>query len=291
MEVLNLKTKLLFFLLVVIAIIFYTYDNKAESERSDLPTLHSSHAIILNDDSGNILLDVGADELIYPASITKIMTAILAIEYFEDLDEKLEIDDKILSALAQKNASVAGFEAGETVTVEDLLYGTLLASGADATTTLANAISGSEENFAEMMNDKAIVLKMNNTHFVNASGLHNTDHFSTVNDLAKLLIYALENKTFKKIFTTESYLAAPSTFHPDGLQISSSLFRKVNNTSENDWKLLGGKTGYTPEAGICLASYVEKNGNNYLVITVGAKGQASNYPYHVEDAITIYNWI
>lgn len=285
---LYLKLKLLLLLSIVGAIVFYVNQSEVVSELPDVPNLHSKQALLLHVDSGKLLLEQGGDEKIYPASLTKIMTAILAIEYFDDLDQQLSIDGTILKTLKKQNASVAGFNEEEVVTVKDLLYGTLLSSGADATTTLANAISGSEENFSKMMNDKAIILKMKNTHFKNASGLHDPEHYSSVSDIAKLLTYALENKKFKRIFTSEQYLTAPTISHIDGLQLQNSLFSKINNYDKTDWKLLGGKTGYTPEAGMCLATLVKKKGKEYILITVGAEGQSWSYPYHVEDAVNVF---
>lgn len=282
---------MLLVLILGVAIFYITQNNKAESVRTNVPDLHSKQAILMNLKNEKVIFEVGANKIIYPASLTKIMTAILAIEYFDDLNTTLQINGEMLQDLEKQNASVAGFKAGESVTVKDLLYGTLLASGADATTTLANAISGNEKNFAEMMNDKAIILKMNNTHFVNASGLHDDQHYSTVNDMAKLLTYALDNKAFKKIFTTEKYLTSTTLEHPQGLVIQNSIFNKVAKKRIGNWRFLGGKTGYTPEAGICLASYAKKGNRSYILITVGAKLEASSIPYHVEDAISIYSWL
>ena len=262
---------------------FFLYANNTTEDvetEVDIPLLHSQNAILF-DESGQVLYEKNADVIIYPASLTKIMTAIVAIEENEDLQKHAMIDAKTIATFTAQHASMAGFKAGDLVTVEDLLYGTILPSGADATATLANVIAGSEAAFVSMMNDKARALGMNDTHFVNVSGLHDDEHVSSVRDLSKLFRYAIENPEFYKILTTRSYITAV----PDKLTMSSSLYTKLPGV-EN--AILGGKTGYTPEAGLCLASLIEKNGKRYLLVTTNATGHVWSEPYHVEDALSVH---
>lgn len=282
------KSIIIFLCFFGIMYIIFSHTNQVEGLKN-ISNLYSQNAILVEYKTGKVLYEKDADQIIYPASLTKIMTVLLAIENFDDYDKKLIIDQKVLDDLAIQNASVAGFQAGDEVTVEDLLYGAILSSGADATTTLAIAISGSEENFAKLMNKKAKNLGMDNTNFVNASGLHDENHYSTIKDLSKLVTYALKNEKFKKIFTTSSYITKPLKSTPSGLVISSTLFTKLwNSTLENGATIIGGKTGYTPQAGLCLASLAKKDGNEYIFITVNANGE-SKYAYHIEDAILVYS--
>ena len=246
---------------------FFLYANKTTEDavaEVEIPLLHSQNAILF-DESGRVLYEKNADAIIYPASLTKIMTAIVAIEESDDLQKHAMIDAKTITTFTAQHASMAGFKAGDLVTVEDLLYGTILPSGADATATLANVIAGSEAAFVSLMNDKARKLGMNDTHFVNVSGLHDDEHVSSVRDLSKLFRYAIENPEFYKILTTRSYITAV----PDKLTMSSSLYTKMPGV---EGAILGGKTGYTPEAGLCLASLIEKNGKRYLFVTTNAIG-------------------
>lgn len=282
------KSIIMFLCLLGFAFIIFSNTNHVEGLKN-ISNLYSQNAILVQTKSGKVLYEKNADQMIYPASLTKIMTVLLAIEHFDDYDKKLIINQKVLDDLTFQNASVAGFQAGDEVTIEDLLYGAMLSSGADATTTLAVAISGSEENFAKLMNKKAKKLGMNQTNFVNASGLHDENHYSTLNDLTKLLTYALKNEKFKQIFTTSSYITKPLKSSPSGLVLSSTLFTKLwKPTLENGATIIGGKTGYTPQAGLCLASLAKKDGNEYIFITVNAKGE-SKYAYHIEDAILVYS--
>ncbi len=267
---------------ICIVVFLFYYTNKIyELAQLELPSLHSHNALLLNE-QGEVLYEKNADAIIYPASLTKIMTAIVAIEMTEDLQRQTIVEPQTIANYTAQNASMAGFQAGDFVTMEDLLYGTLLASGADATGTLADAIAGSEDKFVTLMNNKAQELGMHDTHFVNTSGLHDEAHVSSVRDISKLLRYALENPIFYQIFTSKSY----TTHVPNELIITNSLFTKVPSV---DGPILGGKTGYTPEAGLCLASIIEKEGKSFLFITTNAPTYIWTPPPHIEDALTAYD--
>lgn len=275
--------KKLFILCCLCATAFFLYANKSTEDieiEVEIPSLHSQNVILLNE-SGQSLYEKNADAIIYPASLTKIMTAIVAIEESDDLQKHAMIDAKTISTYTAQYASMAGFKAGDLVTIEDLLYGAILPSGADATATLANVIAGSEAAFVSLMNDKAQELGMNDTHFVNVSGLHHDAHVSSVRDLSKLFRYASENILFYNILTTKSYITAV----PDKLTMSSTLYTKMAGVED---AVLGGKTGYTPEAGLCLASLLEKNGERYFLITTNALGNVRSEPLHVQDALSVH---
>ncbi|UPW81506.1 D-alanyl-D-alanine carboxypeptidase family protein [Lysinibacillus sp. Ag94] len=277
-----MKKFVLFCFICAVAFFFY-YTNHIATEQTpvELPSLHSKNALLLNE-KGDVLFEKNADDIIYPASLTKIMTAIVAIEMTTDLQKQTIVKPQTISKFTAQNASMAGFKAGDFVTIEDLLYGTLLASGADATGTLADALAGSEEAFVTLMNKKAQELGLNDTHFVNASGLHDPAHVSSVRDLSKLFRYAIKNPTFYQILTSKSYI----THVPNELTITSSLLARI---PVGEGTILGGKTGYTPEAGLCLASIIEKDGKQYIFVTTNANGQAWTPPFHIEDALTAYD--
>ena len=183
----------------------------------------SRHAILLDAQSGRVLAQKRADERTAPASLTKMMTVLLAIETEPDLDKQVTLPEDIFPALQTEKASMAGFVPDETVTVRDLLYGAMLPSGAECCEALAQLVSGSEENFAALMNQKAAELGMKNTHFTNATGLTDTEHYSSAADMAKLLQAALHNTTFRTIFTTEHYTTTATAQHPEGVSLTSTL--------------------------------------------------------------------
>ncbi len=248
--------------------------------------IYSSSAL-LTDMDGNVLFSVDPDSKQYPASLSKIMTAILAIENIDDLKKMTTVPSSIFDYITAQDASVAGFSPNESVCYFDLLYGTLLSSGAECCLTLANDVAGSEEAFVEMMNTKASELGMSGTHFTNVCGLHDSELYSTASDMNKLLCYALKNEEFKKIFTTSSKKAL-SSMHTDGLTLVSTMFSAMSSPDFRGGKIMGGKTGYTDEAGLCLASMAEIDGKEYILVTMGALGSHITEPYHVYDAVKVY---
>ena len=259
-------------------------------EDADFPQIKSDFVYMVDMDTGQVMIDKGSEDQIYPASMTKMMTLLVAIENAPALDSTMTLGPEVFAGLAEAHASVAGFKQGETVSVKDLLYGLFLPSGADAAQALALEEAGSETAFVGLMNEKAAELGMTGTHFVNTSGLHDPDHYTTLRDLETLMRYALENPTFNEIFQTRRYTATPS-LHTGGLVWESTLFAKISSTDpakiDND-SILGGKTGYTNPAGLCLASIAEKNGTRYMLIT--AHAPVSNTPYHILDADHIYDY-
>ena len=254
-------------------------------------SLHSPHAILVCLDDHTILMQKKGEEKIYPASLTKMMMAIVAIENMPDLQQKIKLPRSMFQDLSDADATMAGFQPDEQVRAIDLLYGTLLPSGAECCIGLANQIAGSEQNFVKMMNQKAVNLGMNNTHFANATGLHDKNHYTTVKDLATLLSYALKNNTFRKIFTSSRHTTQPTNKNPDGITFYSTLFGKMDDQGIIDGKILGGKTGYTDEAGLCLASLAKKGGQEYVLVTAGARGNHKSEQYNITDALTVYNSI
>ncbi len=260
-----------------------------ERGRGALRNLNSPNAVLIDAETGDILEGYNSGKRIYPASLTKIMTAVLAVEYTEDMEEIIALPSGFFQKLYGENASMAGFEPGEQVRLMDLLYGILLPSGAECCLAFAERISGSEEEFAGLMNEKAAELGMKDTRFCNSTGLHETGHYSTAEDIAVLLRYAVKNDRFREAFTSESYHTMPSEAHPDGFTFTSSMFRHLNGTEISNGAVLGGKTGYTPEAGLCLASLAEVSGKEYILVTAGAGGNHETEPYHVMDAVNVYN--
>lgn len=251
--------------------------------------IQSKNALLVRLKDHRVLLDLNGEEKVYPASMTKIMTALIAIENIKDFNVKIRLDPNLFSSLYNRNASLAGFAPGEEATAEALLYGCLLPSGAEASASLAAYVAGSPKAFVDMMNQKAAVLGMNHTHFCNVTGLHDPDHYTTMRDMAVLLEYALQNETFRKAFTTAKYTVTPTEQNPKGLTFYSTLLaRKQTAVEFRGGTILGGKTGYTGEAGLCLASLAEKNGNEYILITAGAQGKSGGEPLHIQDALKIY---
>ncbi|MGN0620847.1 MAG: D-alanyl-D-alanine carboxypeptidase family protein [Porcipelethomonas sp.] len=244
----------------------------------------SKYAVLLDVDENKVLAERKADEIIYPASMTKIMTLIVAVENMGSLDDTFTMTYDILSPLVYEDASRAGFEEGETITVEDMLYGAVLPSGADATIGLAECICGSEESFVELMNEKAKSMGLKNTHFTNTSGLHNDDHYSTATEIAMILEYAMQNELCRKILSTYQYTTSKTKEHPEGIPLESTMFSRMYGDEVEGVLIEGGKTGYTDEAENCLASFAVKDGHEYVAVTTGSY----SHWLTIYDAFEIY---
>lgn len=287
---------MVFFILLGIRQMFeYTAENVEAPGDENLPGaggslnhLYSSCAILAERDSGRILAEKHAEKKIYPASLTKIMTALLVVEYMENPDEVTVVPEYFFPELYAEEASLAGFGPGERVCVRDLLYGILLPSGAECCRAAADWIAGSEEVFVGMMNEKAKELGMNHTHFCNSTGLHDADHYSTVKDIFVLLRYALEKEAFREAFTCSQYSVLPSDQHPEGFTFTSTLSPFWDQIQISGGEFLGGKTGYTKEAGLCLASLGLVRGKEYILVTANAEGSHDTEPFHVLDAEAVY---
>lgn len=254
----------------------------------EMSGINSPYAVLMQVKGGKIIGNMKGDEKIYPASMTKIMTVIVAIENLDDLDQEITLTQEMFQGLYEQDATQAGFQPGETVRAIDLLYGAMLPSGAECCIALADTVGGSRDGFVDMMNKKAQKLGMNGTHFCDTTGLHDPDHYSTVRDIAVLLRYALRNDTFREIIESPRHSTGVTNIHPSGITYYSTMFKNLSDTSVTGGKILGGKTGYTSEAGLCLASFAEIYDREYILVTAGAAGNTGS-PLHVEDAVTIYN--
>lgn len=246
--------------------------------------LTSDYAYVMDPDTGQILLDKGSTDRIYPASMTKIMTAIAALDAAPDLDAVITVTDEMLAGLYEANASVVGYRAGDTPTVRDLLYGTILPSGADAVNALAVYTSGSVDAFVALMNEKAAELGMNDTHFANPTGLHDDSHYSTCRDIAVLLEYALQNETFRTVFETERWTDSLGNI------LEATILPYTTAYAIDLPGFAGDKTGYTLEGGHAMASLSELNGMHIIIIT--AHAMTGMYePSHLYDASRILTWL
>lgn len=232
--------------------------------------LNSKAYYLWNDTLGVVIEERAADEVVPVASLTKIMTALITLEQ-RGLDEIVTITPEMLSGLEE--FAIVGLQIGQKLTVEELLYATMLPSAGDAAQALAISTSGSIQDFAEAMNARARELGMSRTQFSNPVGF-DEENYSTPHDIALLLKEALNNPRFREIFETrEKYLP--------------SLGRSVKKTFALEEPITGGKTGFTNAAGRCLASAATVEGADYILVTVGAAVAGQN----VDDAKAIYQMV
>lgn len=245
----------------------------------------SQSVIVINCDTNSVVASRNASVKCYPASTTKIMTILTAVEHITDYNKTFKFSYEITDPFFRQEATMAGFKDQEAVNMTDMLYGAILPSGADATAGLAISIAGSEEKFVKLMNEKADDLGLKNTHFTNASGLYDSEHYTTAEDMAVIIRAAMQNELCKKILSTYQYTTASTPQNPDGIQLTSTLFSYMYGTEPEGSDILGGKTGYVGEAGYCIASFGKSdNGTEYVCVTL--KGQ-SLWPT-VYDQINLY---
>lgn len=222
------------------------------------PAISAQTAIMVEANSGEVLYEKNADEKAYPASITKIMTALLAVEN-GDLDKK----GKVSKNAAGVEGSSIYLEAGEKIPLRDLVYGLMLRSGNDAAVAIAEAIGGSKNNFVIMMNRKARELGAYNTHFANPNGLHDPDHYTTARDMALISMAAMKNTEFKKVAGTKSWVA----------DRGEGKYNYFYNKNKVVYQYEGGngiKIGYTKAAGRTLVASSERNGMELICVVMNA---------------------
>ena len=248
-------------------------DNYREINYKDL-NMTTRYGLLVDVDNNTILAGSNYDKKIYPASLTKVMSLIVAMENAPEDKAKFKFTNKHLTPLKDDNAQRVGFEAGESVSFEDLVYGTVLVSGADATVGLANIVAGSEDEFVKLMNKKAEELGLEGTHFTNASGLHDEDHYSTLKDMAVIMEYALSQEKCRRVLTTSTYTTSKTEYHPDGIELYSLVSVRMqgywvdcDRDGGQDADVLGGKTGFTDEAGYAIELIVSYKKHTYLCIT------------------------
>lgn len=264
--------KILIFLIIILTINI----NYVNAEEFDIT---SRNVILYNLNDSNILYEKESNQKVPIASLTKIMTTITAIENIDNLDEKVTITSQVFNGIEEY--AQAGLKIGDKVTYKDLLYGVMLPSGADAVNALVLNISKNEDDFIKLMNDKASKIGLKNTKFDNPIGMDSKDNYSTAQDLATLLIYALKNDTFKTIYTTKKY-----TIDNLNLTLKSTLLTYGKSLDVS--KITGAKSGFTDQAGLCLSSIASIDDVNYLLIVLGSN--TSSKANAIKDSLEIYNY-
>ncbi len=267
---------------IFIAILtFFTLLNPLGFNNVSALSINSPYCYVYNLTTDQALYSKNANEKIYPASMTKIMTAMVALDYIDDLSEVVTLEAYDFKGLWEAGASVANFKVGEKATYRDLIYGIILPSGADACRAIARALFGTEEKMAEAMNKKAAELGLKNTHFVNTSGLHDKDHYTTVYEMGIITKEALKDPFFKEVFSTRTYRSEISDRY-----MASSILKFQWRSGVSIKHIIGCKTGYTSDSKSCLSALVDCDGNEVIVVL--ARADSSNT--YVADAKTLKNY-
>lgn len=259
-----------FLLSVLLATLFLTPQTYALEE----PTLDARNALLMDETNGRMLYGKAEKEKAYPASITKVMTALLVLEAVDRGD--LSVSQPITASYEAANSidedsSTAGIEEGEVLTVEQLLYCLLVVSANEAANILAEAVSGSVTDFVALMNQRAAELGCEGTHFANTNGLPDPDHYTTAWDIYLIAREAMKHDLFMTICGSKSY-DVPATNKSDVRELHST------NALISNWRMLGYlydyadglKTGFTDEAGYCLVASALKDGRRFISVVLGS---------------------
>lgn len=251
--------------------------------------LPSKHAVVIDLQTGAILAEKSADTVISPASMTKIMTLLVAAEHVADrLDETYTMTIDISDYCYVNDCSVVGLEPNEVVPVRELLYGTILPSGADAAVCLANFVAGSHEAFVDMMNAKVQELGLSESaHFTNAVGLYDAQNVCTVKDMALILKAAMENELCREVLNARTYETLPTEQHPSGQVLSNLFLRRIEDHLPDGFSAIGAKTGFVNQSGSCAASCGrdESTGSLYICVT----GNAFSSWRAIYDHVDLYS--
>lgn len=259
------------------------YSFHADENTINLTTqLSSEYGILVELGENRIVAQKQCDTVMYPASMTKVLTLLVAVENLESLDETFQMTAEIVDPAYREGASMAGFVAGEIITAKDLLYGMVLPSGAEAAAGVAQLVGGTEEHFVELMNEKVAELGLTTAHFCNTSGLHDKDHYCTSKDMAIIMNAAIHNEVCKEILSTYQYTTQPTNKHPEGIPLTSTMFSRMTGEEPGTAKILAGKTGFINESGNCLVSYgVSETGKEYILVTAMAHGMWKSIFDHI----------
>ena len=288
-----MKKRLYKLLLTSILLLPLMFQNiQADNQISTKPLyFYSDNYLLMDADDGTVLFEKNGYELVHPASITKVLTAITAIEMMESKNMKLTdlvtLGDEVFNGFSSI-ATVAGFKRNETLTLNDILHGIILPSGADATRAMSYHLTGDPEGLTEHMNVLAQKINMTKTHFVNTSGLDHEDHLTTPYDLALLIKYALKNETFKKLYSTERYTTSQTTENPEGINLKNGALVFAHEQGMMD--LIGTKAGYTEMGERTLSSFAQKDGKTLIFISTNAPLE-DKIGTNILDAINVYNYV
>lgn len=280
------------FLLLILIIMTFLPISSADNENSDSINIGSEAAILMDNTTGKILYGKNENERKYPASTTKILTAIIAIENC-NLDDTVTVSYNAIS-IVPSGYSVAALQVGEELTVEQLLQVLLIHSANDAANVLAEHIGGTIESFATIMNTKVQEIGCKNTHFTNPSGKHDNDHYTTPYDLALIMQYCMKNPTFRSIAGSKSCIIPKTNKYEQRVFTNTNELLTVDtrNVPSNYYYqyAIAGKTGYTSQAKNCLVSCANKDNFELTCVVLGAGQDYNGLSYRFIDTKKLFEY-
>ena len=286
----KIRFSILILSFVILTSLIFSSFSYAESEVN----VYSGNYIMIESSTGKVVCENGSKEILYPASTTKIMTAILTLENCQLTDVATVSHNAIFSVPV--GYSHAMLVEGEKLTIDQLLHLLLIPSANDAAVVLAEHIAGSVDSFSTMMNTKALELGCTNTNFVNPNGIHDDNHYTTASDLAIMARYAMKNETFRQIVSTTSYTLPSTNLYPE----SDRFFKNTNELIMPDDRdavdnyyyeyATGIKTGFTNPAGECLVASAMKDGKEYIIVFLAAGRTENGLSERFLDSKTLFEY-
>ena len=263
----------------------YTAQTTASTISPPEEISQSTYSILIDETTGDIVAARNAYDRMYPASMTKIMTLLVAVEHIKDLDDVVYVSQEAADWSYSNDGSAVNWSVGEKLTVRDLLYGTILSSGADAVYDLAVYVAGDQDTFVQMMNDKVAALGLSETtHFTNAAGFYDDNHYTTPYDMAMIIKAAVENDLCREVMSAHTYTTPMTEEHPEGILISNWFLRRIED-KDSGGLVLCAKTGFVSQSGNCAASYMISNtGKPYVCVT----GHAHSAWRAIYDHVGLY---
>ena len=248
--------------------------------------VNANYAVVFDLNQGTILGEKNSSVTMNPASMTKVMTLLVAVENLPDLEKKITITQDIVDYVKARGASNCGFVAGEQVRVKDLLYGEILPSGADAVLALAKEIAGSEAGFVALMNKKAQDLGLSSDcKFQNATGLYHSTHHMNVKDIGEIMAAAMRNSLAREVLSTENYQIPATNMHGNGIKLTNLFVQRIKEQDTGGASVTMAKTGFVRQSMFCAVSSGKgANGKNLLVVT----GYSSSTWQCIKDHATLY---
>ena len=248
------------------------------------PGITSETGVLMDADSGVLLYNKGGDEIRYPASITKIMTLLLAVEN-SSLTEDVVFTETGTRDISQDSGNI-GMQVGEVLSMESCLYALVIRSANEVAAQIAEHVGGTEQNFIDMMNQRAAEIGCTNTHFVNASGLPDENHYSTAHDMALIMREGLKNKKFRKIIGATDYVIEPTNKNSESRVLHTHHPMLAPESGYYYKGCIGGKTGYTSAAGNTLVTAARRNGTTYITVTM----KAADLAIASSDSTAMFNY-
>lgn len=267
----------------------YTVYSASDTDSTDhffeADSVDSTYGIVIDLSHDTILAEQNADTRINPASMTKVLTILVAAEHIDNLDDTFTITQEINNYVYSNDCSAVNWDNDETVTIRDLFYGTILPSGADAALGLAYYVAGSQEAFVELMNQKLADLGLSSSaHFTNCIGLYDENHYCTMYDMAMIMEAAINNEWCREVLSAHKYTTSSTSQHPDGIEISNWFLRRIED-KDTHGEVICAKTGFVAQSGNCAVSYgTDNNDNGYIIVT----GDAHSSWRCIYDHVALY---